>query len=76
MCEVSEITPLEIPDLEVATPEGSVNGQQVSPLLMSIKKLVSQQEVAGESEGSFGMTPATELSSAGMECSRKCLFEP
>ena len=76
MCEVTAVTPLEIPDLEAATPEGSATGQQVSPLLMSIKKLVSQQ-AAVEPEGSFGMTPATERSSAGMVCLQKLpLFQP
>ena len=60
---------LEIPDSEVVTPEGSAGAQQVSPLLMSIKKLVSQQ-AAVESEHSLAITPGSENSNAGMRGSR------
>ncbi len=64
--KVSAPTPLDIPDSEdMATPEGSTGRQQLSPLLMSIKKLVSQQ-AAVESEASPIVTPAAEASSAGV----------
>lgn len=55
---------LELPEAQAATPEGNANGQQISPLLMSIKKLVSHQD-AIESEGSLTHTPAADGSIAG-----------
>ena len=42
MASSAAVTPLEIP--EAGTPQASGDSQQVSPLLMSIKKLVSQQD--------------------------------
>ncbi len=60
---------LEIPDSEAVTPEGRAGAQQISPLLMSIKKLVSQQ-AAVESEHSLAITPGSENSNAGMRGSR------
>ena len=67
MCIGSALTPLDIPDSDnnIATPEGSSSAQQLSPLLMSIKKLVSHQ-AAVESEASPVATPAAETSSAGV----------
>lgn len=56
---------LDIPEAQAVTPEGSASGQQISPLLMSIKKLVSHQD-AIESEGSLAHTPAANGSIAGI----------
>ena len=51
------VTPLEIP--EAGTPQASGDSQQVSPLLMSIKKLVRHQDTL-ESGGGLMSTPSAD----------------
>lgn len=57
MARSTAVARLEIP--EAGTPQASGDGQQASPLLMSIRKLVSHQD-ALESKGGLMSTPSAD----------------
>ena len=63
---------LEILESQPASPQGSVDGQQTSPLLMSIKKLVHHQE-AVECAAVASRTSEASATSSGLANSRVVL---
>ena len=71
MVEHSAPVQLEIPETQPATPQGSVDGQQASPLLMSIKKLVHHQE-AVEGAALASGSPEASAKSSGAEIEQHC----
>ena len=72
MVEHSAPVQLEIPETQPATPRGSSDGQQASPLLMSIKKLVHHQEAVECAAVASGTSEAS-ASSSGLANSRVVL---
>ena len=72
MVEHSGLRQLKIPETQPATPQGSADGQQASPLLMSIKKLVNHQEAIEGAAVASG-SPAATANSSGAENSSTVL---